>query len=63
MKGRKEGMTTMSKNYLAAIMTLDVLIHYKPAMVYTVIGRSFFTPKGRVMLPGTFETWHNYYQS
>ncbi|KAF9156218.1 argonaute 1, partial [Linnemannia schmuckeri] len=58
-----KGKAAMSNNCLTAIMALDVLIHHKPAMLYTVIARSFFTPEGKVMLPGGLEAWRGYFQS
>ncbi|KAK3835053.1 MAG: Piwi domain-containing protein [Linnemannia gamsii] len=58
-----KGRAAMSNNCLTAIMALDVLIHHKPAMLYTTIGRSFFTPEGKMPLPGGLEVWRGYYQS
>ncbi|KAF9906622.1 hypothetical protein EC991_000423 [Linnemannia zychae] len=58
-----KGKSAMSNNCLTAIMALDVLIHHKPAMLYTTIGRSFFTPEGKHTLPGGLEAWRGYYQS
>ncbi|KAF9123989.1 hypothetical protein BGW39_008545 [Mortierella sp. 14UC] len=58
-----KGKAAMSNNCLTAIMALDVLIHHKPAMLYTTIGRSFFTPEGKYLLPGGLEAWRGYYQS
>ncbi|KAG0274373.1 hypothetical protein BGZ95_009860 [Linnemannia exigua] len=58
-----KGRAAMSSNCLTAIMALDVLIHHKPAMLYTTIGRSFFTPEGKMPLPGGLEVWRGYYQS
>jgi eukaryotic translation initiation factor 2C len=58
-----KGKAAMSNNCLTAIMALDVLIHHKPAMLYTTIGRSFFTPEGKYALPGGLEAWRGYYQS
>ncbi|KAF9100443.1 argonaute 1 [Mortierella sp. GBA35] len=34
-----KGKSAMSNNILTAIMALDVLIHHKPSMLYTTIGR------------------------
>jgi eukaryotic translation initiation factor 2C len=57
------GKAAKSDNCLTAITALDILIRHKPAMLYTVIGRSFFTPEGKVMLPGGLEAWRGYFQS
>ncbi|KAF9581944.1 Eukaryotic translation initiation factor 2C [Lunasporangiospora selenospora] len=53
----------MSNNCLTAIMALDVLIHHKPAMLYSTVGRSFYTPDGAYELYGGLEVWNGFYQS
>src|SRR2546430_5472362 len=44
-------------------MSLDVLIHHKPSMMYAVAGRSFYTNQGSRALYGGVEVWQGYYQS
>src|SRR2546423_5941309 len=44
-------------------MSLDVLIHHKPSMMYAVAGRSFYTNQGSRALNGGVEVWQGYYQS
>ncbi|KAF9179239.1 hypothetical protein BGZ50_007129 [Haplosporangium sp. Z 11] len=58
-----QGRAAMSNNILTAITALDILIHHQPAMLYTTIGRSFYTPTGKQLLSGPLEAWHGYYQS
>ncbi|KAG0335588.1 Eukaryotic translation initiation factor 2C [Podila horticola] len=58
-----EGKAAMSNNCLTAIMSLDILIRHKPAMLYTTVGRSFFTPDGSQPLAGCLEVWRGFYQS
>ncbi|KAF9323131.1 hypothetical protein BG006_001739 [Podila minutissima] len=57
------GKAAMSNNILTAIMALDVLIRHKPAMLYSNVGRSFFTPDGAQQLYGGVEVWNGFYQS
>ncbi|KAF9931666.1 hypothetical protein FBU30_009727 [Linnemannia zychae] len=57
------GKAALSNNCLTGIMALDVLIHHKPAMLYTTVGRSFYTSEGKLPLPGGLEAWRGYYQS
>ncbi|KAF9935761.1 Eukaryotic translation initiation factor 2C [Modicella reniformis] len=58
-----ERKTVINSNVQAAIMVLDVLIRHKPALLYTCIGRSFFTPEGKKPLTGPVEVWRGFYQS
>src|SRR5256886_15498836 len=44
-------------------MSLDVLIHHKPSMMYAVAGRSLYTNQGSRALFGGVEVWQGYYQS
>ncbi|KAF9950945.1 eukaryotic translation initiation factor 2C, 2 [Mortierella alpina] len=57
------GKAAMSSNCLTAIMALDILIRHKPAMLYSSVGRSFFTPEGAQALYGGVEVWNGFYQS
>ncbi|KAF9438295.1 eukaryotic translation initiation factor 2C, 2 [Entomortierella beljakovae] len=58
-----DGKTAMSPNCLTAIMALDVLIRHQPSMLYSTVGRSFFTPDDSKPLIGGIEVWHGFYQS
>ncbi|OAQ24024.1 Piwi-domain-containing protein [Linnemannia elongata AG-77] len=55
--------SALSPNCLTAIMALDILIHHKPAMLYSSVGRSFFSPNGARPLSGGVEVWNGFYQS
>ncbi|KAF9408609.1 hypothetical protein BGZ94_002247, partial [Podila epigama] len=55
--------SALTNNCLTAIMALDVLIRHKPAMLYSNVGRSFFTPDGAQQLYGGVEVWNGFYQS
>lgn len=57
------GKAALSNNCLAAIMSLDILIRHQPAMLYTTVGRSFYTPDGSQPLSGHLEAWQGFYQS
>lgn len=57
-----ESKAAMSNNCLTAIMSLDILIRHKPAMLYTTVGRSFFTPDGSQPLAGCLEVWRGLYR-
>lgn len=54
----------MTRSYLnTAIMVLDVLIRHLPSMMYSTVGRSFFTPADKRALPNGAEVWQGFYQS
>ncbi|KAG0012884.1 Eukaryotic translation initiation factor 2C, partial [Entomortierella chlamydospora] len=57
------GNAAMSPNCLTAIMALDILIRHQPAMLYSTVARSFFTPDGARPLSGGVEVWNGFYQS
>ncbi|KAG0293797.1 Eukaryotic translation initiation factor 2C [Dissophora globulifera] len=57
------GQAALSNNILTAIMALDVLIRHQPAMLYSSVGRSFFTPDGARALYGGIEVWNGFYQT
>ncbi|KAG0020067.1 Eukaryotic translation initiation factor 2C [Podila clonocystis] len=57
------GKAALSNNCLTAIMSLDILIRHKPAMLYATIGRSFYTADGSQTLAGYLEVWQGFYQS
>jgi hypothetical protein len=44
-------------------MALDVLIRHRPSVIYTTVGRSFYTSQGAQPLYGGVEAWQGYYQS
>ncbi|KAG0353510.1 hypothetical protein BGZ54_002214, partial [Gamsiella multidivaricata] len=58
-----QGKSQMTNNIQTAIMALDVLIRHQPAMLYSSVGRSFFTPDGAMPLYGGIEVWNGFYQS
>ncbi|KAI8354349.1 Piwi domain-containing protein [Mortierella sp. GBAus27b] len=53
----------LSNNILTSIMALDVLIRHQPSMLYATVGRSFFTPVGKMPLSGPLDVWRGFYQS
>lgn len=53
----------MSHILVLGIMVLDVLIRHMPSMMYSTVGRSFFTPQDKRPLPNGAEVWQGYYQS
>ncbi|KAG0370845.1 Piwi domain-containing protein [Gamsiella multidivaricata] len=53
----------LTNNVLTGIMALDILIRHQPALLYTTIGRSFFTPDGKQPLAGPLDVWRGFYQS
>ena len=55
--------SALTPNCLTAIMALDILIRHKPAMLYSNVGRSFFTPDGAQPLYGGVEVWNGFFQS
>ncbi|KAG0342673.1 Eukaryotic translation initiation factor 2C [Podila horticola] len=58
-----EGKSPVTPACLTAIQSLDILIRHRPAMLYTTIGRSFYTPDGSVPLYGSLEAWRGFYSS
>ncbi|KAG0371264.1 eukaryotic translation initiation factor 2C, 2 [Mortierella sp. AD032] len=58
-----DAKSALTPNCLTAIMALDILIRHKPAMLYSSVGRSFFTPDGSQPLYGGVEVWNGFYQS
>ncbi|KAI7870721.1 Piwi domain-containing protein [Spinellus fusiger] len=57
------GQSACTSNCLTAIMVLDVLIRHMPTMMYSTVGRSFFTPQDSRPLPNGAEVWQGFYQS
>ncbi|KAI9314758.1 Piwi domain-containing protein [Dichotomocladium elegans] len=57
------GESSLTPNCLTAIMVLDVLIRHLPSMMYATVGRSFFTPQDKRILPNGAEVWQGFYQS
>ncbi|KAF9896523.1 Eukaryotic translation initiation factor 2C, partial [Lobosporangium transversale] len=57
------GQSSLTANCLTAIMALDVLIRHKPALLYSTVNRSFFTPDGASPLSGGIQVWNGFYQS
>ncbi|OZJ02548.1 hypothetical protein BZG36_04506 [Bifiguratus adelaidae] len=58
-----DGKRAMNNECLTAIMVLDVLIRYQPSLIYSTVGRSFFTRENYMSLGGGAEVWQGYYQS
>ncbi|KAG1144877.1 hypothetical protein G6F37_004077 [Rhizopus arrhizus] len=58
-----QGQSACTSNCLTAIMVLDVLIRHLPSMMYSTVGRSFFTPTDKRALPNGAEVWQGFYQS
>ncbi|ORZ13829.1 Piwi domain-domain-containing protein [Lobosporangium transversale] len=58
-----QGKSRLTNNCLASIMALDILIHFKPAMLYFIVARSFFLPTNKQILAGGLEAWRGFYQS
>ncbi|KAG1056148.1 hypothetical protein G6F46_003280 [Rhizopus delemar] len=58
-----QGQSACTSNCLTAIMVLDVLIRHLPSMMYSTVGRSFFTPADKRALPNGAEVWQGFYQS
>lgn len=48
---------------MLGIMVLDVLVRHMPSMMYATVGRSFFTPQDKRILPNGAEVWQGFYQS
>ncbi|KAG0330088.1 Eukaryotic translation initiation factor 2C [Podila horticola] len=58
-----DGKAALSNNCLTAIMSLDILIRHKPAVLYAIVGRSIYTPDGSQTLAGHLEVWQGFHQS
>ncbi|KAJ3030641.1 Eukaryotic translation initiation factor 2C [Rhizophlyctis rosea] len=46
-----------------AIMCLDIILRHKPSMLYSTVGRAFYTQAGAQSLQGGAEVWPGYHQS
>ncbi|KAI7880301.1 Piwi-domain-containing protein [Lichtheimia hyalospora FSU 10163] len=57
------GQASLTPNCLTCIMVLDVLVRHMPSMMYATVGRSFFTPQDKRVLPNGAEVWQGFYQS
>ncbi|RUP51640.1 Piwi domain-containing protein [Jimgerdemannia flammicorona] len=53
----------LTNTCLTAIMILDVLIRHQPSMLYSTVGRSFYTDHRKGQLSNGAEVWQGYYQS
>ncbi|KAG0302521.1 hypothetical protein BGZ98_007426 [Dissophora globulifera] len=58
-----QGKSALTNNVLTGIQALDILIRHKPGLLYSTVGRSFFTPDGKQPLDGALEVWRGFYQS
>ncbi|GBC06890.1 hypothetical protein RclHR1_07120003 [Rhizophagus clarus] len=57
------GRGSISPNILTGIMALNVMIHHKPSMELTKVGRNFYTSQGSRPISGGAEVWQGYFQS
>ncbi|KAG9286308.1 hypothetical protein G9A89_014295 [Geosiphon pyriformis] len=58
-----KGESPLTPNCLTGIMALDVLIRHHLSMLFTTVGRSFYTSQNSQVLSGGVEAWQGYYQS
>ncbi|XP_037520540.1 protein argonaute-2-like [Rhipicephalus sanguineus] len=62
----KEALTYHTRDVpMDAVQALDVIFRQLPSMMYTPVGRSFFSPEGYIAAPlgEGREAWHGYHQS
>ncbi|TPX63495.1 hypothetical protein SpCBS45565_g06583 [Spizellomyces sp. 'palustris'] len=46
-----------------AVMALDILLRHRPSMLYTTVGRCFYTPEGSASIANGAELWQGFHQS
>ncbi|KAJ3183568.1 hypothetical protein HDU85_001997 [Gaertneriomyces sp. JEL0708] len=46
-----------------AIMALDILLRHRPSMLYTTVGRCFYTPAGSALIANGAELWQGFHQA
>ncbi|KAJ3042709.1 hypothetical protein HDV00_006766 [Rhizophlyctis rosea] len=46
-----------------AIAALDILLRHRPSMLYTTVGRCFYTPEGAALIANGAELWQGFHQS
>lgn len=48
---------------LDAIMALDILLRHRPSLVYTTVGRCFYTPDSAAAIANGAQLWQGFHQS
>ena len=46
-----------------AIMALDILLRHRPSLVYTTVGRCFYTPDSAASIANGAQLWQGFHQS
>ncbi|KAI9106068.1 Piwi domain-containing protein [Phlyctochytrium arcticum] len=46
-----------------AVTALDILFRHRPSMLYTTVGRCFYTPEGSSLIANGAELWQGFHQS
>lgn len=46
-----------------AVQALDILLRHRPSMLYTTVGRCFYTPEGAALIANGAELWQGFHQS
>ncbi|KAJ3011116.1 hypothetical protein HKX48_007014 [Thoreauomyces humboldtii] len=46
-----------------AINALDILLRHRPSMMYTTVGRCFYTPEGSALIANGAELWQGFHQA
>ncbi|KAI8917692.1 Piwi domain-containing protein [Powellomyces hirtus] len=46
-----------------AITALDILLRHRPSMMYTTVGRCFYTPEGSASIANGAELWQGFHQA
>ncbi|KAJ3287814.1 argonaute 1 [Borealophlyctis nickersoniae] len=53
----------LSETPLDAIMALDILLRHRPSLVYTTVGRCFYTPDSAAAIANGAQLWQGFHQS
>ncbi|KAI8591999.1 Piwi domain-containing protein [Geranomyces variabilis] len=48
---------------IQAIAALDILLRHRPSMMYTTVGRCFYTPEGSASIANGAELWQGFHQA
>ncbi|RKO87447.1 hypothetical protein BDK51DRAFT_17710, partial [Blyttiomyces helicus] len=46
-----------------AVVALDILLRHRPSMLYTTVGKCFYTPEGAAQIANGAELWQGFHQS
>jgi eukaryotic translation initiation factor 2C len=46
-----------------AIMALDILLRHRPSLLYTTVGRCFYTPDSAAPIANGAQLWQGFHQS